>query len=105
MIMALRATFECEAARGLQASFELHLGDVVIHADVDDGTLEVAPGPAPAADLVIETGPEIRALLAGELAPAEAVERGSVRLSGDPALLARFVEAFRIPPPPSTLPA
>jgi DNA-binding HxlR family transcriptional regulator len=103
MIAALRASFRPEAASGLRACYELRLGPVVLHARVDDGTVEVAEGPAPAppgADLVIRTGPAIRALLAGELGPAEAIGAGSVQLIGDPALLARFVEVFRIPPAP-----
>src|SRR6266498_1244712 len=101
VIMALRSTFRPDHADGLEASYELRLGEVVVHARVDDGTLDAAEGPADEPDLVIETGPALRALLAGELSPAEAVADGSVHLSGDPALLARFVEVFQIPPPPS----
>jgi DNA-binding HxlR family transcriptional regulator/putative sterol carrier protein len=101
VIMALRATFRPDHAQGLEATYELRLGDVVVHARVDGGALDVAKGPAEGADLVIETGPALRALLAGELGPDEAVAGGSVRLTGDPTLLARFVEAFRIPPPPA----
>jgi DNA-binding HxlR family transcriptional regulator len=101
VIMALRSTFRPDHADGLEASYELRLGEVVVHARVDDGTLDAAEGAADEPDLVIETGPALRALLAGELSPAEAVADGSVHLSGDPALLARFVEVFQIPPPPS----
>ncbi len=105
LIMALRATFRPEAARGLQVAYELRLGEVSLHARVDDGTLEAAAGGLPDADLVIDTGPALRALLAGALSPAEAIENGSVRLTGDPGLLSRFVEVFHIPPLPSALPA
>lgn len=55
-----------------------------------------AEGALAGADLVIEAGPVLKALMAGEIGPAEAVENGSVRLTGDPALLERFVEIFRI---------
>jgi DNA-binding HxlR family transcriptional regulator len=105
LILALRATFRPEAARELRAGYELRLGEIVVHARVDQGTLDTGAGPLAGADLVIETGPAIRALLAGELGPGEAVESGSVRLTGDPTLLARFVDAFRIPPSPVALPA
>lgn len=110
LLMALRATFHCERARdlGLDATFELRAGEVVLHARVHDGTLDIAPGPAAGgADLVIETGPALRALLAGELRPSEATASGAVHLSGtdgapgDPALLERFVEVFHLPPPPA----
>ncbi|HXE58248.1 MAG TPA: helix-turn-helix domain-containing protein [Gemmatimonadales bacterium] len=96
MIMALRSTFRAEAARGLEADYELRLGPVVIHARIRRGRLEVGAGPLPEADLVIEAGPAIRALMAGELTPAEAVKSGAVRLTGDRRLLARFAEVFRI---------
>jgi DNA-binding HxlR family transcriptional regulator len=105
LILALRATFLPEAAGELRAGYQLNLGDVVIHARIDQGSLEVGEGPLAGADLVIETGPAIRALLAGELSPGEAVQIGSVRLTGDPDLLTRFVEAFHIPPAPVALPA
>jgi len=105
VVVALRATFRPEHARGLDAGYELRLGEVVVHARVGDGALEVGEGPLPDPDLVIETGPQLRALLAGELSPGDAVAGGSVRLRGDPELLDRFVEAFHIPPRPSSLPA
>jgi DNA-binding HxlR family transcriptional regulator len=96
MIMALRSTFRPEAARGRRTSYELRLGDVVIHARVADGKLEVGEGALPDADLVVESGPAFRALLAGEVTPAEAIESGGVRVTGDGRLLSRFVDAFRI---------
>jgi DNA-binding HxlR family transcriptional regulator len=105
LILALRATFLPEAARELRASYELRLGEIVVHARIDHGTLEAGEGALPKADLVIETGPAIRALLASELSPSEAIESGSVRLSGNRDLLARFVEVFHIPPAPLVLPA
>jgi DNA-binding HxlR family transcriptional regulator len=105
LVLALRATFRPEAARGLRASYELRAGDVVVHARVDDGALEAAEGPLAGADLVLETGPALKALMAGELGPAEAVESGAVRLVGDPELLARFVELFRVGPAPLARPA
>lgn len=101
LIMALRTTFDAEAARGLQAGYELHLGEIVIHARVDGGLLGVEEGALPEADLVIETGPALRAVLAGEISPAEAVDNGSVRITGDPDLLTRFTEVFSIAPPPA----
>ena len=104
LILALRATFLPEAVGELRAGYQLNLGDVVVHARIDQGSLEVGEGPLAGADLVIETGPAIRALLSGEVSPGEAVQTGSVRLTGDPDLLTRFVEAFHIPPAPVALP-
>lgn len=96
MVMSLRTLFRPEAARGLDARFQLRLGEVVVHARVKAGGLEAAPGPAPSPDLSIEAGPRLRALLAGEITAEEAVEEGAVRIHGDESLLRRYVEIFPI---------
>jgi DNA-binding HxlR family transcriptional regulator len=96
LTMALRTTFRPESARGAEGGYELRLGPLCIHARVRDGKLEAGPGPLPDADLVIETGPQLRALMAGEVSPDEAVASGLVRLTGRKELLSRFVTAFRI---------
>jgi len=101
VVMALRSTFVPEAAQGVHISYELRLGEIVLHAQVDGACVAVAEGPLPGADLVVEAGPAVKDLMAGELGPAEAIASGSVRLTGDPALLDRFVELFRIPPRPT----
>jgi DNA-binding HxlR family transcriptional regulator len=103
LTMELRATFRRDAAAGLRLGYEVRVGDIVVHALVDDGKVEVGQGPPPRPDLVIDTGPELRALLAGELSPSEAVAGDAVRLTGDPALLDRFVQVFHIPPPPASV--
>lgn len=105
LILALRATYQPEAAGELQAGYELRLGEVVVHVRIDHGALEAGAGPLPEADLVIETQAAFRPMLAGELSPHEAIESGGVRLTGDASLLTRFVEVFRIPPAPVALPA
>lgn len=101
LIMALRSTFRPGEAAGLRAGFELRYGDIVIHARVDDGSLVAGSGPLPGADLVMNAGPVIRALMAGDITPAEAIEAGDIQLVGDPALLSVFVEVFHIPRLPS----
>jgi DNA-binding HxlR family transcriptional regulator len=105
LTMALRTTFQPDAARGTHLGFELHVGDVVLHARVDDGSLEAGEGPLPDSDLVIEAGPAIKALMADELTAAEAIDNGSVRVTGDPDLLIRFAEMFHIQPAPVPQPA
>ncbi len=98
MTMALRSTFQPEAARGVHVRYELRLGPIVLHARVADGTLAVGEGPLEDADLVIEAGPGIKAVLAGELSAAQAMASGSVRVvTGDAALLEGFARLFRIP--------
>jgi DNA-binding HxlR family transcriptional regulator len=101
MTMALRSTFVPEAAGGLRVSYELRLGPVIIHARIENGRVTVREGPLAEADLVIEAGPGVKDLMAGALSPSDAIESGAVHLTGDPALLDRFVEVFRIPTRPA----
>lgn len=110
IVMALRTTFRPDAARNLRVSYVVELGDIVVHARVNDGDAEIGAGRVHDPDLIIEAGPAIKALMAGEMSPREAIETGSVRLKtrhadipGNPALLAWFVEIFHIPPVPLAL--
>ena len=96
MIMAMRSTFHPEAAIGQNVRYQLNLGPIVLHLDIDDGNLEVAGGEAPDRDIVIETGPAIKALMSGEITPDEALADGSVTVTGDPDLLKQFAETFYI---------
>jgi len=101
MVIALCSTFDPKAARKLRANYELHFGDIVIHARVDKGKLKVAAGPLPKPDLIIEAGPAIKELMTGTISPSQAIKNGVVRLKGDPDLLTRFAEIFRIEPMPA----
>ena len=101
LVIAMRSTFHPEAARKLRASYEFRVGEIVFHMRVNGAKLAVALGPLPGADLIVETGPAIKALMTGELTPAQAIASKSVRLTGDAALLTRFAEIFRIEPMPA----
>ncbi|HEX8805878.1 MAG TPA: helix-turn-helix domain-containing protein [Candidatus Aquilonibacter sp.] len=93
---ALRSTFRPEASGKRKVSYELKLGDVAVHAVVQDGNVTVGRGPLATADLRIEAGPALRPLLAREIAPEVALRKKMIRISGDPRLLDRFVRIFRI---------
>lgn len=111
LTMALRTAFQADAAARLPAAdYELHVGDVALHARVAGSALAVtqlAP-PAPPVggrlpdgepDLVFAAGPGIRRVISGELAPQTAVDDGVVHvLAGDAALLERFAATFHIDP-------
>ena len=94
--MALRTTFRPEAAGKARLTYLLRLGEIEVHARIREGSITVARGSVPNPDLVIETGPALRTLLAREISPAEALKKRLVRVSGDPKLLDRFVQMFRI---------
>jgi DNA-binding HxlR family transcriptional regulator/putative sterol carrier protein len=99
--MSLRTTFRPEAAAGVRVSYQLNLGDLVVHAKIDDGAIETGDGPLPGADLVLEPGPALKPMMAGELTAVEAIETGRVKFVGDPALLSTFTELFQISPMPA----
>jgi hypothetical protein len=107
MVMALRTVFRPEAAGRLRVTYVIEAGDITVYAKINNGKLDVGKGSLPDADLIIEAGPALRALLSGEMSPGEAIETGGVRLksgdvslAADPGLLAWFVEVFHIPPAP-----
>ena len=116
LIMALRSTFQPDAAKTSQAkvihakanrsraakvSYELRFGEVVIHALVDGESLEVADGPLPDADLAIEAFAPLTPLLTGEIDGATAITTGIVSVSGAAADLDRFATLFHIDPSPA----
>jgi putative sterol carrier protein len=96
ILTALRTTFQPKAAKGVSASYELRVGPVHVHAIVARGKLTTGEGPISHADLIIETGPALRAVMAGEMTPSEAIKNGSVKVQGDKQLLGQFVELFKI---------
>ncbi|HVA33673.1 MAG TPA: helix-turn-helix domain-containing protein [Candidatus Baltobacteraceae bacterium] len=96
LLTALLTTFQPKAAKGVTASYELHMGDIVINARVRNGNLSVDRGPLPEADAILESGPALRALMAREITPREALKTGAVKLTGKRELLDRFVDVFRI---------
>lgn len=102
LVMALRTTFRSQDARTVRAGYELHLGDIVLHARVDRGTLEADATPLPSADLVFEAGPRMRELMAGEITASQAINAGIVRIvRGDVTLLEQYARLFRIDPTPA----
>lgn len=94
LVMALRTTFRPETAADLRA--ELRLGGIVLGVVVDGGRLTVTEGPLADAELVVETGPGIRALMAGEVDVDEALAGDVAVVAGDSGRLARLAETFRI---------
>jgi DNA-binding HxlR family transcriptional regulator len=101
LMVALKATFLPETARGVRVSYELHLGEHVLNVRIDDGSLDVATGPLPDADAVLDLGFMLLPLMTGEMTADDVLATGQVRIAGDPTLLHRFVRMFQLP----TLPA
>lgn len=82
-------------------AYTVRVGEVVTHLIMRDGVITVGPGAAPAPDLVITAGPQIRDLLAGELDADTAIASGAVQLEGDASLFARFADTLHVPYSPN----
>jgi DNA-binding HxlR family transcriptional regulator len=102
LIMALRAMFRPEYAKGVEVSYELTVGDIVLHARIADGQVTAAAGPLPGADLSFAPGPALKGLILGEVTADQAIEDGTVTLTGDPALLGLFADLFHLTGEPLT---
>ncbi|NHC15729.1 winged helix-turn-helix transcriptional regulator [Motilibacter deserti] len=97
MTMALRTAFRPGVAAGLPATaYAAHVGAAELLVRVDGATLDVARGDG-AVDLAFATGPDIRRLISGELAPERAIAIGVVEvLHGRVELLERFAATFHL---------
>lgn len=100
---------DASLAAALRAGYRLGVADTatryVVHAGPASAWAEVTPEsvmvglrePDFAADLKIHSGPELRALLAGELAPAAALSSGAIHIEGPTELFERFAATFHVP--------
>ena len=73
-----------------------------IHARIANGKLETGTGSIENPDLIIEAGPAMRAIMARELEPADAIANGNIRVTGDESYLDTFARMFQIDPLPTT---
>lgn len=105
LMVGLRATFVASAAADVKVSFELRVGEVVVHAVVDHGTLVVAPGSLPGVDVVINPGTALKAVISRETTIQDAVASGRLTVNGDLTLLPLFSQVFHLPALPAPTPA
>jgi DNA-binding HxlR family transcriptional regulator len=97
MTMDLRTAFRPEVAAALPATaYAGRFGAAELLIRVDGSALDVSRGDGPA-DLAFATGPDIRRLLSGELAPDRAIATGVVEVvHGHGNLLGRFASTFHL---------
>lgn len=108
LILSLRTMFDARAAEGLEASYELRLGEgEVFRAVVEDGRLEIVRGAADLDDaVVVETDAGTLAALIYDGQPLdEALGSGYVRIEGDQTAVERFLGLFPLPEPAPPAPA
>jgi DNA-binding HxlR family transcriptional regulator len=95
LILALKTTFDQEAAGDLDARYELRLDGDRFRVEVAGGRLDLARGGADRADAVIETSAgTFRSLVFGGRTLPDAVRAGDVTVHGDHRAAARLVRLF-----------
>ncbi len=100
LVLSFRTMFDPERAEGLEASYELRLGEESFRAEVVEGRLEIERGFAAAPDAVVETDAgTLAALVYGELELDDALRSGELSIEGDRELVERFVTLFPLPEP------
>ena len=97
MTMALRTAFQPRVAELLPpTTYATHFGPTDLLVRVDGADLEVTRDDGPF-DLAFVSGPDIRRLISGELAPESAISTGIVEvLQGRSELLTRFAHTFHL---------
>jgi putative sterol carrier protein len=92
--------FDPRAADGLNASYELRLGEDRFHAVVADGQFEVERGSAEEPDAIIGADPAtLAALVYDGRQLAEAMRSGDIKIEGDESAVERFLKLFPLPEP------
>jgi DNA-binding HxlR family transcriptional regulator len=100
LILSFRTMFDPGAAEGLEASYELRMGEDRFRAEVFGGNLEVERGSAERPDATIEGDSTTLAGLVYEgRSLAEALRSGDVKIEGDEAAVERFLTLFPLPEP------
>lgn len=100
LILSFRTMFDPEQAEGLEADYEIEIGEDSFRAEVAEGRLEIERGFAEAPDATIETDAgTLAALVYAELGLDEALRSGDFEIEGDRELVERFIALFPLPEP------
>jgi alkyl sulfatase BDS1-like metallo-beta-lactamase superfamily hydrolase len=102
VIIALKTTFDPDAAEGLSAVYELRLAEEQFRVRVADGQIDLARGSAEHPDAVIDAdSATLRRLVFGDRELDETLWSGDVTLTGDREAAERFLRLFPRPEPAS----
>ena len=83
LVLALKSTFDPAKADGLDATYELRLGETSFRIEVSDGRFEAAHGEAETPDATIRSDPStIASVVFGENRLGKAVESGEIEVDG-----------------------
>jgi hypothetical protein len=102
LVLALKWRFDPHAARGLEATYELHLDDDRFRIEVADGRIETDRGEVDEPDAIIETDPKtLEAVIFDGADLDQALRSGDMRIEGDQVLAARFLDLYTEPARPT----
>jgi DNA-binding HxlR family transcriptional regulator len=101
LILSFRTMFDAGAAEGLEASYELRLGEESFRAEVAGGRFEIVRGSVERPDAVIETdaASTLGALVYEGGSLEEALRSGDIEIEGDRSAVERFLRLFPLPEP------
>jgi DNA-binding HxlR family transcriptional regulator len=100
LILSFRTMFDPRAAEGIEASYELRLGEDRFRAEVADGRFEVERGAAEEPEAIVESDPGTLAALVYEgRSLDEALRLGEIEIEGDRSAVERFLSLFPMPEP------
>jgi DNA-binding HxlR family transcriptional regulator len=103
LVLSLRALFDCTAAQGFSATIALRLGENRFSITIAGGQLHLTRGEAEQATVTMETDPRTLTALLYRGRPLDDVLRtGEVMITGDTAVVARFLHLLPLPEPAST---
>ncbi|HYV59548.1 MAG TPA: winged helix-turn-helix transcriptional regulator [Acidimicrobiia bacterium] len=98
LALALRGAFRPDRGRGPQRLYELRVDGKALRLLVKDSRVSTPAASTEEPDVVIDSEPGVMGeLLSGAVDLDKATESGRVRVEGDRAAAARFVEMFRFP--------
>jgi DNA-binding HxlR family transcriptional regulator/putative sterol carrier protein len=100
LILSFRTMFDPDRAEGLDASYELRLGEDSFRAEVAEGRLEIERGTAEQPDATVEADAStLAALIYDDLELDDTLSSGDLRIKGDRAAVERFLALFPLPEP------
>ncbi|HEX4811882.1 MAG TPA: winged helix-turn-helix transcriptional regulator [Nonomuraea sp.] len=100
LVLALRTLFNPAAARGLTGRIGLGFGPDEFVASVSDGRFHIVRGDAATADATIVADlATVNAIIWEGRDLDDAIEAGALRVTGDIAMVSRFLELFPLPTP------
>lgn len=100
LVLSLRALFDPSAAHGFSATIALRLGEDRFSVTITDSQLHLSRGEAQRAAATVDTdAPTLAALLYRGRPLDDVLRSGEVTITGDAAVLARFLRLFPLPKP------